>query len=258
MTEARSLLLERFDGDVRRRLRLAGEQAKEAVEPAPAQDARALTGTVLGKGARGRRRWPRPPTRCASTADGASLPPARRAPRCPPGWRAWRAARAGGSSTSSSSTGLKPEEKLVHLVLVKERDGLPGPATRRTRALTSRSSRRGGAAPAARRRLGVAHAQEQALFTARDELLREAERRNALELDRLREQRGPLRRGLPARVARGPREGTAELGGGPAAARRASTTRPSGPGHGQPSSGRIASIVAGSPRSGPRRRPATA
>ena len=55
MTEARSLLLERFDGDVRRRLRLAGEEAKAAVDRRR-QQARALraAGPRQGRRAGGR------------------------------------------------------------------------------------------------------------------------------------------------------------------------------------------------------------
>src|SRR5262249_61825507 len=53
MTQARSLLLERFDGDVRRRLRLAGEEAEAAVDR-HRRNAQAFARQVLGKEARGR------------------------------------------------------------------------------------------------------------------------------------------------------------------------------------------------------------
>ncbi len=77
MTQARSLLLERFDGDVRRRLRVTGEEAEAAVDR-HRRNARTFARQVLGKrrprpqGERGRRRGPLHP-------DGwGALAPARR------------------------------------------------------------------------------------------------------------------------------------------------------------------------------------
>ena len=54
MTQARSLLLERFDGEVRRRLKMAGEEAEAAVDR-HRRNARAFARQVLGKDARGRK-----------------------------------------------------------------------------------------------------------------------------------------------------------------------------------------------------------
>ncbi len=63
MTQARSLLLERFDGEVRRRLRVTGEEAEAAVDR-HRRNARTFARQVLGQGRprpqgeRGRRRGP--------------------------------------------------------------------------------------------------------------------------------------------------------------------------------------------------------
>ncbi len=79
-------------------------------------------------------------------------------------------------------SGLKPEEKLVHLVLVRERDGgfraLPVPDGAHFVKLAAKAEKR--RQPEA---VSVTLIQEQALLAAKDELIRAADRRNALELD---------------------------------------------------------------------------
>lgn len=61
MTEMRSVVLERFDGDVRRRLRGQNEQTKEALAKRQ-QEARALTASVLGSRNSGRLEVAKAPT----------------------------------------------------------------------------------------------------------------------------------------------------------------------------------------------------
>jgi superfamily II DNA or RNA helicase len=185
MTEMRSVVLERFDGDVRRRLKLAGEQTKEVLARRQ-QEARALTGSVLGNRASGRLQVAkaayavRDRTHDAISylqLDAAGLPS--------------RLARLAGSEGwwfvyKFELSGLKPEEKLVHLVLVRDKDG-------GFRALPLSDGAhfvKLAAKPEKRRQpegVSVSLIQEQALLMAKDELIRAAERRNAWELDRARE-----------------------------------------------------------------------
>ncbi len=185
MTEMRSVVLERFDGDVRRRLKLAGEQTKEVLARRQ-QEARALTGSVLGNRASGRLQVAkaayavRDRTHDAITylqLDAAGLPS--------------RLARLAGSEGwwfvyKFELTGLKPEEKLVHLVLVRDKDGgfraLPVNDGAHFVKLAAKVEKR--RQPEA---VSVSLLQEQALLAAKDELLRAVERRNARELDRARE-----------------------------------------------------------------------
>ncbi len=185
MTQARSLLIERFDGDVRRRLRLADEQAKEIVARRKA-GAKALTGAVLGAGGGASRAQV---AKAAGTVrervsdavsylqlDASALPA--------------RLARLAGSEGwwfvyKLELSGLKPCDRLVHLVLIKEGDTF--------RALTLADSDLFPKLPAVEetsRRpapLSVTLFHEQALTAARDELVRAAERTNALELDAAKE-----------------------------------------------------------------------
>jgi ERCC4-related helicase len=190
MTEMRGMVLDRFDGEVRRRLRLASETTKEVVAKRQ-QGARALTGSVLGKGAAngaggaasaGRLQVAkaaysvRERTHDAIShlqLDAAGLPS--------------RLARLAGSEGwwfvyKFETTGLKPEERLVHLVLIRERDGSFRPLPLSDGEHFSKL-----AAKEERHRLpttaSVTLMQEQALLAAKDEIIRSAERRNALELD---------------------------------------------------------------------------
>jgi superfamily II DNA/RNA helicase len=185
MTEMRSVVLERFDGDVRRRLKLASEQTKEVLARRQ-QEARALTGSVLGNRASGRLQVAkaayavRDRTHDAISylqLDAAGLPS--------------RLARLAGSEGwwfvyKFELTGLKAEEKLVHLVLIRERDGgfraLPVQDGAHFVKLAAKVEKRRH--PEA---VSVSLLQEQALLAAKDELVRVAERRNARELDRARD-----------------------------------------------------------------------
>ena len=191
MTSARSLILEHFDGEVRRRLRICGEQAREAVQ-SRRQRARALTGSVLGLPPAGppvteRQRLSRAASFVRGRAAGAvsylsldaSALPARLSGLAgSEGW--WFAYRL-------DVSGLKPEERLVHLVLVRDGDGDA------FRALPLQDGDHFLRLPAVDethrtpRPVSVTAAQEQALARARAELVRAAERRSALELDQQRE-----------------------------------------------------------------------
>ncbi|HEY8206471.1 MAG TPA: SNF2-related protein [Myxococcaceae bacterium] len=192
MTSARSLILERFDGEVRRRLRLTGEQAREVVQ-SRRQRARALTGSVLGPGEAADPSGPGAERRRLSRAtgqvrertvdavsylslDAAALPARLSRLAGAEGW--WFAYRV-------DVSGLKPEEKLLHLVLVRDGDAF--------RALPVQDGELFFRLPARDEPLrqpqpvSVTAAQERALAQAREELVRTAERRSTLELDRQRE-----------------------------------------------------------------------
>jgi superfamily II DNA or RNA helicase len=184
MTQARSLLLERFDGEVRRRLRVAGEEAEAAVDR-HRRNARAFAHQVLGKEARGRTVSEAAGAVRSTPADGvhwlqldASALPGRLARLAgAEGW--WFVYR-------METTGLLPEEQLLHLVLLRDRDGYRTLPPEDAALLARVPAREGQPRPPAS--VSVARFQESALATARDTLLRDAERRTQLELDRLREQ----------------------------------------------------------------------
>ncbi|MBZ4401393.1 SNF2-related protein [Myxococcus sp. MISCRS1] len=185
MTEMRSVVLERFDGDVRRRLRGQGEQTKEALAKRQ-QEARALTSSVLGSRTSGRLEIAKAAYAVKERKqdavsylqlDASGLPS--------------RLARLAGSEGwwfvyKFETTGLKPEEKLVHLVLVKDREGnfraLPLQDGAHFVKLSAKDEKRRQPAP-----VSVQLMQEQALVAAKDEIVRAAERRNALELDKAKE-----------------------------------------------------------------------
>jgi len=185
MTEMRSVVLERFDGDVRRRLRGQQDQTKEALAKRQ-QEARALTSSVLGSRMSGRLEIAkaayavkeRTQDAVAYLQLDASELPSRlaRLAGCEGWWFAYK----------FETTGLKPEEKLVHLVLVRERDGgfraLPLQDGAHFVKLTAKEEKRRQPAP-----VSVQLMQEQALVAAKEEIIRAAERRNALELDKAKE-----------------------------------------------------------------------
>ena len=185
MTEMRSVVLERFDGDVRRRLRGQQDQTKEALAKRQ-QEARALTSSVLGSRTSGRLEVAkaayavkeRTQDAVAYLQLDASELPSRlaRLAGCEGWWFAYK----------FETTGLKPEEKLVHLVLVRERDGgfraLPLQDGAHFVKLTAKEEKRRQPAP-----VSVQLMQEQALVAAKEEIIRAAERRNALELDKAKE-----------------------------------------------------------------------
>lgn len=187
MTEARSLLLERFDGEVRRRLRLSGEQAQELVARRK-QRARALAGSVLGRRAAAELTREdltraagavrsRPQDAVTYLALDASALPSRLARLAgSEGW--WFAYR-------FETTGLRPEERVGHLVLLREGESfraLPLADGEQWLRLPARVETQ--RTPPA---VSVAAAQEQALKAVREELVRAADRRSALELDQGRE-----------------------------------------------------------------------
>ncbi|MCP3098596.1 SNF2-related protein [Myxococcus sp. K15C18031901] len=185
MTEMRSVVLERFDGDVRRRLRGQNDSTKEALAKRQ-QEARALTNSVLGSRTSGRLEVAKAAYAVKERKqdavsylqlDAAGLPS--------------RLARLAGSEGwwfcyKFETTGLKPEEKLVHLVLVKDREGnfraLPLQDGSHFVKLAAKEEKRRQPAP-----VSVQLMQEQSLVAAKDEILRAAERRNALELDKAKE-----------------------------------------------------------------------
>ncbi|MGQ0507522.1 MAG: SNF2-related protein [Myxococcaceae bacterium] len=180
MTQARSMLIERFDGDVRRRLRLADEQAKEIVSRRKA-GAKALTGAVLGKGAATRANVAKAAGAVRERLndsvnylklDTAALPARLAHLAGSEGW--WFVYKV-------ELSGIKPVERLVHLILLKDGDkyrALPLNDADHFPKLpaTEEASKR----PAPQ---SVTLFHEQAWTVARDELIRGAERANALELD---------------------------------------------------------------------------
>ncbi len=184
MTEARSLLLEHFDADVRRRLKLSGEEVKEALLRRRGT-ARQLTAVVLGTEA----------SRHTAVAEAAALARAQpleavsylqldaallpsRLARLAGGEGWWFAYR-------FCTGGLLPEERLLHLVLLKQGDSFVALPLSDAEVLARLPAKEGqrGAVPA----VSVTAAQERALEAARSELLREAERRSARALDASRE-----------------------------------------------------------------------
>ncbi len=184
MTEARSLLLEHFDADVRKRLKLSGEEVTRALQRRRGT-ARQLTGVVLGTEA-SRHTAVAEAVALARTRpldainylllDAAALPPRLSRLAGAEGW--WFAYR-------FSTAGLAPEERLLHLVLVRQGEGfltLPLQDADTLARLPGTEGQR-GAPPA----VSVTQAQEHALDAARAELVREAERRSARALDAARE-----------------------------------------------------------------------
>lgn len=184
MTQARSLLLERFDGDVRRRLRLAGEQAREVVSRRQS-GAGELTRAVLGKRglshaevalAVSEVRIRTAETVSYLSVDASGLPARLARFTGAEGW--WFAYR-------FESGGLIPEERILNVVLIRDREGyyaLPLEDANAWMQLPAREETH--KSPPS---LSVALAQERALASAREILLHETERRNAAELETARE-----------------------------------------------------------------------
>ena len=184
MVQARSLLLDRFDGEVRRRLRISEERTRQALAQ-HREHAQALTSSILGRGETTRsqvsaaamavREQPWEGVsflRLAAT----SLPEHLSELAGRDGW--WFAYR-------FETTGLKPEQQLVHLVLVRDDEQfrpLPQEHAASFLKLLAREepSRRPGSA-------SVASVHEQTLAEVREAILRDAEQRSALELDAAKE-----------------------------------------------------------------------
>jgi hypothetical protein len=184
MTETRAVLLERFDGDVRKRLKVAGELAKEAVSRRR-QSERRFTGSVLGAPATGRRqlalaarevRGRQDDAVSYLTLDAGTLPLALAHLAGHEGW--WYAYR-------FALSGLVPEERLVHVVLLRHGEGFRALDLDAALGLT----RAGAREERTRRPPGVSASlvHEQTVLQARDELVRVAERRAILELDAARD-----------------------------------------------------------------------
>ena len=211
MTETRAMLLERFDGDVRKRLRVAGEAAKEAVSRFKQSEQR-FTGSVLGTARGGA-------TADAARRQGGAQPPGRRgqlprARRLDPapeladlngkeGW--WYAYR-------FKLSGLKPEEKLVHVALVRHGEGFRlVPMT--DAALLPRVAARD---EPARRPPGLSASllHEQAILAAKDELLRAARAPGHARARRRQGSRRSLRRRLALHAPAAARARPRRLGGG--------------------------------------------
>lgn len=184
MTATRSMLLERFDGEVRKRLKVAGDAAKEAVSKRKATQ-KSFTGSVLGTAGSGRRQLQlaakevRARTSDAVSylaLDGGTLPPKLAHLQGKEGW--WYAYR-------FELSGLKPQDRVVHIALIKhgegfrvvpwhDADGLP-----HVEASEEKTRK-----PVV---LSATLQHEQALLAVKDELVRVAERLNALELDAARD-----------------------------------------------------------------------
>ena len=183
MKKCRSLLLERFDGDVRGRLRIASQAARQAVQRRGA-DSEALTRAVLGEGRRDRLSV----QAAARQVRESPAEPVSYLRLDPSGWPAHL--RPGGGEAwwfayRFSLGGLRPEERLVHLVLVREGHGfraLPLADAARFAQADAREEcvRRAPAIP-------VSEIQEAALGALREEVLAEVNEAAAQELDRERE-----------------------------------------------------------------------
>ena len=180
MMETRATLIERFDGDVRKKLRVAADSAKEAVSKRKLQE-KNFTGSVLGTAGTGRRQLAlaakevRARTNDAMTTlviDGSTLPAKLGHLQGKEGW--WYAYR-------FELTGLKPEERVVHIICTKYGEGwrvVPWVDADQMPRATAREI--DGRTPPPNLPT-LEH--EKALMAAKDELTRQAERRNMLELD---------------------------------------------------------------------------
>ncbi|MCA2978193.1 MAG: DEAD/DEAH box helicase [Myxococcaceae bacterium] len=184
MTETRSLLLERFDGDVRKRLRLATETAKAALKTRKANEQQ-LTGTVLGRAASGRKQLQLAAkevrARVSDAAgqvvvDGSTLPSVLDHLQGKEGW--WYVYR-------FELSGLKPEERLVHVVLVKHGESFRVVPFADAEGLSRAQAKEVSGRPQTANGPTLVH--EQAISAIKDELTRQYERRSVLELDAARD-----------------------------------------------------------------------
>ncbi len=184
MSQARELLLERFDGDVRSRLRITGSAAKAAIERRK-KGSRALTRAVLGheeaardkveEAARTVRGKPTPAISYLSLS-GADLPARLAHLTGSEGW--WFVYR-------FEIAGLRPPERLVHVVLLKDGSAYRALSIADGEAIARLSGKAArGRSPAV---LPVAAAQEKALNAAREEVVAQAHEAIELESDQARE-----------------------------------------------------------------------
>ena len=184
MTATRSMLLERFDGDVRKRLKVAGDAAKEAVSKRKATQ-KTFTGSVLGTAGSGRRQLQlaakevRARTSDAISylaLDGSTLPPKLAHLSGKEGW--WYAYR-------FELSGLKPQDRVVQVALIKHGEGFRVVPWQDADGLPHvEASEEKTRKPAT---VSATLQHEQALLAVKDELVRAAERLNALELDAARD-----------------------------------------------------------------------
>ena len=180
MMETRATLIERFDGDVRKKLRVASDAAREAVSKRKLAE-KNFTGSVLGTAAVGRRQLAlaakevRARTNDAVTSvvlDGSTLPAKLGHLQGKEGW--WYAYR-------FELTGLKPEERLVHIVCTKYGESFRVVPWGDADVLPKATAREDNTRTPPPNLPTLEH--EKALMAAKDELTRVAERRNMLELD---------------------------------------------------------------------------
>jgi superfamily II DNA or RNA helicase len=184
MLRARSILMDRFDADVRQRMRIANERTQEAVAAHRYRTKALISSLGLPVAERDsvdsavqaiRARPAEPPI--FLQLDSTYLPPQLSHLAVSEGW--WFAYR-------FTVGGLRPEEKLVHLILTREREGF--------RALPPTDSDCFLQLPAREEFLRrpastiVADAQAVALSLARDEIVRRAEQRSFAEADSVHEQ----------------------------------------------------------------------
>ena len=175
MKATRGLLLERFDGDVRRRLRLAGEQLQAALTVRRGRVQALQESGATPESARAVRELPAEPVAYLEL-DGSALPTRLAHLHGKDGW--WFVYR-------FELAGAEREEKLLHLVLLREGQGfraLLSPDAECFGELPARAAR--GRMPAA---LSVATQQADALEGLRRAARRDAELRVQTESERLRE-----------------------------------------------------------------------
>lgn len=184
MTATRSMLLERFDGEVRKRLKVAGDAAREEVSKRKAVQ-QTFTGSVLGKPVSGRRQLQLAAKEVRARQDdvvsylrldGSTLPPALAHLQGREGW--WYAYR-------FELTGLEPQQRVVHVALIKHGDGFRAVPWQDAEGLAQAKA----VEETTRKPVGVSATlqHEQALLAVKDELVRQAERKCALDLDAARE-----------------------------------------------------------------------
>ncbi len=185
MTETRALLLERFDGEVRRRLRLAGESTRAGIATIQAQ-AQVLNQS-LGRGGQPASRkklkeaannLTQKPLETVNylRLDASRLPAALSSLNGQEGW--WFVYRCGIS-------GLKPEQRLLHVLLKRKEDGFEA-----IKGVPTEGLLEVGAVEETERRppsLSVALAQQSAFESARAALAHHLEAQSATELDSARE-----------------------------------------------------------------------
>ncbi len=191
---ARALLFERFDGEVRARLRLAAEEARAAASRREADEA-LLVASVFPRAPEGAA-GPPPRSRRGRLVRAAaeavrSKPQAAASLALEPGslparlghlagregwWFAWRLA----------ADGLVPEERVEHLVLWSDGAGWHALGPEEARAFAALPAREAGEAPSAPA-AEVGPAQEAALAAAEARLLARARERSGATFDESRE-----------------------------------------------------------------------